>query len=127
MLSSHWEAVLAFCGTLGAAALAWLGSRGSSSAALQASLNDALRLFMEESQRDRGRLNVHVSEQAHELDLLRDQLGDAKRDNLELSGDIANLRQAQESTLRLQEKQGKSPIPPSSALRREPDEGGTDT
>lgn len=83
MLSSHWEAVLAFCGTLGVGLLAWFGSRGTSTAALQQSLNDALRLFMEESQRDRARATAHDLDQQHEIELLQDQLGDARRDRTE--------------------------------------------
>lgn len=111
-----------------AALLAWFASRGSQTAALQSSLNDALRLFMEESQRDRAQSTARVSELEHELEILHDQLGDARRDRLELSGEITNLRQAAESRLRLEEKTAHSPIPTKSVLRRpaDDDEGGED-
>lgn len=51
------------------------------------------------------------------------ELDSARRDRLELTGEIANLKQAAESRLRLEESRGTSPIPEDSALRHRSDEG----
>ncbi len=57
------------------------------------------------------------------LEITQDRLGDALRDRQMLSGEVVNLQQSQQSLLRLLEKQGHSPIPQDSVLRREGDDG----
>lgn len=119
--------VLAFCGVALTALVAWSNGRGTRDASLQADVTERLRTLMAELGADRARQAARVLEQDHELDLLRDRLGDAHRDRLELSGEITNLRQAAESRLRLEERASTSPIPPDSLVRKQPDsEGGQD-
>lgn len=131
------EAVLASCAAIVTALLGWLGGRGIGAAALSNSVTERLRLLMSASQSEIARLTARDSETEKKLeerdqriDLLEDMLGDARRDLQEarrqLSGDMANLQQVQESTLRLQEKDRKSPIPDNSLLRRYNEDGGTD-
>lgn len=123
-------AVLTFFGVCLAAVLKWFGARPSQAAALQTSLNDALRIFMAESQADHARQAARITELEHELgrtnhelELTLDKLGDALRDRQNLSGEVTNLQQSQQSLMRLLEKQGHSPIPQDSVLRREGDDG----
>ena len=122
--------VLGFFGVCLGAVLKWFGGRPSQAAALQTSLNDALRIFMAESQADHVRQAARISElegdlakTQHELELTQDKLGDALRDRQTLSGEVVNLQQSQQSLMRLLEKQGHSPIPQDSVLRREGDDG----
>ena len=123
-------AVLGFFGVCLGAVLKWFGARPSQAAAMQTSLNDALRIFMAESQAGHVQQAARISElegdlakTQHELELTQDRLGDALRDRQTLSGEVVNLQQSQQSLMRMLEKQGHSPIPQDSVLRREGDDG----
>ncbi len=115
-------AVLGFFGAIIAALLRWSGERSSQDAPLAEAVNHRVETLMRGWEAHDVRSSALIVELRQEVELLRDQLGDSRRDRLELSGEVANLKQAQESTLRLQEKQGSSPIPPGSKLREPKDE-----
>ncbi len=119
-----WLAALTFLGTVIGSLITWFGVRFTARAPLQEAVNHSVEILMRGWEAEDRRRAVRISELQQEVDILGDRLGDSQRDRLELSGEIANLRQAQESTLRLQEKQGSSPIPPGSKLRKP--EGGED-
>lgn len=119
-------AVLTFLGVVVGSLIGWLRELFSQRAPLSEAVSRRVEAAMKVWEAESGHSAAHISELKQQIDLLEDRLGDARRDNLELSGDIANLKQAHESMLRLQEKQGRSPIPEDSALRHKPDEGGED-
>lgn len=116
-------AVLGFFGAIIAALLRWFGVRSSQDAPLQEALNHRVDLMMRGWETHDARSSALIIELRHEIEILEDQLGDARRDQLELTGEIANLKQAAESRLRLEESRGTSPIPEDSALRHRSDEG----
>lgn len=89
---SNLQAVLLFLGTVIAAALALLGARFTRTAPLQESVNDALRLLMEELQ------NLHAQ------DIVR--ISELENENLSLKGEIRNLKQRIYSVLEMARRSG---------------------
>jgi len=115
--------VLSFLGVCLAAVLSFFAARGMRTAPLQEAVNSALRLLMEQLQakvldlqQELARRDALVATLEQQNELLQDQLGDASRDRLELTGRIRNLEHSNASQLRLLMKAGVSPIPPDSRL-----------
>lgn len=132
-------AVLTFFGTVVASVLAWFGVRFSQRAPLQEAVNHSVEILMKGWEKEDLRstalisaLRKEIAAAAQKLDLAEDHIGDLTRHlleekaiTLELSGEVANLKQAAVSRLRLETRADTSPIPPTSKLRKHSDEGDT--
>lgn len=89
---SHGAAALLFLGAVVTAVLSWLGVRSTRAAPLQEAVNDALRLFMEQSQTQ------------HALDAVR--VSELEAECLEKGGRIRQLEQQRDSLLAVMHRAG---------------------
>lgn len=92
--------------------------RSSQRAPMEQQLDDRIRMILDRDDAELARLSARIAEQAHEIELLMDQLGDSRRDVQQLSGDLAQVRQVNESLVRRLEASGVTVIPPDSKLNK---------